>query len=408
MAEAALPATPAAAAPGRTRFAATIVLGHALKHLYISSLSTQLLPEIKSSLSLSATQLGTLASVQQFSGWFSTMASGYLGDRFTNKTAVLLGLSLGMTGAAYFVLGVAESYGVLLATMLFVGLGPSIYHPPALGALSRRFADRRALMISLHGAGGSLGEVAGPLFAAGLLALLFWRDILQLSLLPALLGALVLWTLLRNERGRDGEGAASFKAYAGAFLNVLGNRTLLIVCLVTGLRSVGQTTTSTFLPVYLKEDLGYSAGLVGLYLALAQVVGIGSQPLMGHLADRFGHKRVLLPALIGFSLLLLAIPLADGKAQLAIVILALGAFLFSLHAILLSAAAELVGENMQATVVSLIYASSFIGSLAPTFAGILADAEGLKATFVLAGVMVALAAAVLSLTKLPRRAPRPG
>ena len=36
------------------------------------------------------------------------------------------------------------------------------------------------------------------------------------------------------------------------------------------------------------------------------------------------------------------------------------------------------------------------------------DAEGLKATFVLAGVMVALAAAVLSLTKLPRRAPRPG
>src|SRR3989304_281955 len=143
MAEAALPATPAAAAPGRTRFAATIVLGHALKHLYISSLSTQLLPEIKSSLALSATQLGTLASVQQFSGWFSTMASGYLGDRFTNKTAVLLGLSLGMTGAAYFVLGVAESYGVLLATMLFVGLGPSIYHPPAPGAPPRPSAPLR-------------------------------------------------------------------------------------------------------------------------------------------------------------------------------------------------------------------------------------------------------------------------
>ncbi len=400
--EAALPASPSLAA-GRRRFAATIIFGHALKHLYISALSTQLLPEIKAGLSLTNAQLGTLASVRQFSGWGSTIASGYLGDRFTNKTAMLLGISLGLIGVSYFILGTAESYGVLLAAMLLVGLGPSLYHPPALGALSRRFADRRALMISLHGAGGSLGEVAGPLCAAGLLAVLVWRDVLQLSLLPALVAALLIWTLLRDNAAQGDGSAASFRVYVSAFITVLNQRTLLLICLATALRSVGQSTTSVFLPVYLREELGYSAGLVGLYLSLAQVVGIGSQPLMGHLADRFGHKRVLMPALAAFSLLLLAIPLAEGKLQLALVILALGAFLFSLHAILLAAAAELVSEEMQSTVVSLIYASSFLGALSPTLAGILADAEGLRATFVFASVLVALSAVVLAITRLPAR-----
>jgi predicted MFS family arabinose efflux permease len=85
------------------------------------------------------------------------------------------------------------------------------------------------------------------------------------------------------------------------------------------------------------------------------------------------------------------------------VILALGAFLFSLHAILISTAAELVGEEMHSTVVSLIYASSFIGALAPTIGGIIADSYGLEYTFLLSALLVGAAAIVLAMTRLPRR-----
>jgi MFS family permease len=124
---------------------------------------------------------------------------------------------------------------------------------------------------------------------------------------------------------------------------------------------------------------------------------------MGFLSDRLGHKPVLVPALIAFALLFLLVPLADGKAQLAIVIFALGAFLFSLHAILISTAAELVSEDMQSTVVSLIYASSFVGALAPTLAGVIADNYGLDKTFLFSAVLVGLAAFILMMTKLPKR-----
>jgi MFS family permease len=287
---------------GRVRFGATIVLGHALKHVYLSSLAAVLMPEIKIGLSLSATQLGTLASLQQFSGWFSTMTSGYLGDRFTHKTAMMLGISIGLTGVSYFILGIADSYTLLLLAMLLVGIGPSLFHPPALGALSRRFPDRRAFAISMHGTGGSLGEVLGPLIAAGLLVFLTYQGVLQISVVPALIAAFVLWRLLKNEEGHSHGGPSSFHEYLGSFAKLMAQRALLLVCLVTALRSVGQASTTTFLPVYLREDLGFSAGLVALYISLAQVVGIGSQPLMGFLADRFGHKRVLVPALTLFAL----------------------------------------------------------------------------------------------------------
>jgi MFS transporter, FSR family, fosmidomycin resistance protein len=382
------------------RFAWTIILGHALKHIYISAFSAVLLPEIKLSMNLSNTQVGTMASVQQFSSWASTVTSGYLGDRFISKTAFMLGLSLAMTGGAYFILGLATTYAVLLPAMLLVGLGPSIYHPPAIGALSRRFSSRRAFFISLHGAGGSLGEVMGPLIAAGLLALLFWRDLLQLSLLPALIGAFVMWTLLKNEKSAAG-GASSLKEYLGAFFKLLKLRTIQLIYAATAFRTVGQATTIVFLPIYMREELGYTAALVGIYMALAQVVGVGSQPVMGFLADRIGYKRVLVPALAAFALLLLLIPAADGKLQLAIVVVLLGTFLFSLHAILISAATELAGEAMQSTAVSLIYAASFVGALSPTVAGIIGDSYGLRSVFVFSFGLVAISALILALTNLP-------
>jgi MFS family permease len=405
MAEAVLPAATTTDARAN-RFAAIIIIGHALKHVYIAGFQAVLLPEIKLGLNLSSTQVGTMATVQQVSSWGSTVTSGYIGDRFVSKTALMLGLSLALIGVSYFILGIAETYTVLLAAMLLVGLGPSIYHPPAIGALSRRFAHRRAFYISMHGAGGSAGEAIGPLLAGGLIAVLYWRDVLQLSMIPAFITAFAMWTLLRNDKSEQ-EGASSLREYFGAFKELLRIRAVQLIYLATAFRTVGQATTMVFLPIYMREDLGYSAWLAGVFISLAQVVGIGSQPVMGHLTDRIGYKRVLVPALVCFAVLLALIPAASGKVQLAIVIVLLGTFLFSLHAILIAAAAELAGEAMQATTVSLIYSASFVGALAPTFAGVLADAYGFGSTFLFAAILVALSAVTLAVTKLPGSRLRP-
>ncbi len=388
---------------GRNRLAFTVVLGHAIKHIYLSGLQTILLPEIKLGLGLSATQLGTLAFSRQITGWVTTVGAGYLGDRFANRASLMLGISMTLMGAAYFLAGSVGSYGLMLGAMLLVGIGPSLYHPPAIGALSRKFPDKRGFAISLHGTGGSFGEVVGPLVTAGALTLLVWQDVLRVSLFPALVAAVLIWSMMRNVPGQTA-GAASTGEYLRSIGGLLKKGKLAVLVGVTALRSMGQTAIQIFLPVYLREDLELSAARVATYLALAQIVGLFVQPAMGHYSDRFGRKVVLVPAMTAMGLLFFALTYADPGAQLVLTIIATGAFLYSLHTIFIAAAMDVAGGEVQSTVVSLIYGASFLGTMSPVFAGIIADKFGTHITFIYGGSIVLLATVVLAMTKLPRTA----
>jgi FSR family fosmidomycin resistance protein-like MFS transporter len=390
---------------GRNALAATVIAGHALKHLYLSGMQSIVLPEIKIAFGLSGTQLGTLATVRQFSGWATTMGAGYLGDRFSSRTGLMLAASMTLMGGAYFLVGLSSGFAFLFVALLLAGIGPSMYHPPAIGALSRKFPDRRALAISLHGTGGSVGEALGPVVASGLLLLLTWRGLLQLSLLPALVAAFLVWRVMSNLKLDEG-GVESFLHYVRSLLTLLANKALLLLVLITALRSMGQSSITIFLPVYLREDLDYSATSVGLYLSLAQFVGIGSQPVMGYLSDRLGHKTVLLPAMAALGALCILLRFAEGEAALVLTVVALGAFLYSLHSIFISAAIGVVGESSQATTVSLIYAASFLGTLSPIVAGVLADDFGTRSTFLYGAALVFAGTVVLGAMRLPRAEPR--
>jgi MFS family permease len=386
---------------GRNTLATVVVAGHAVKHLYLAGLQSILMPEIKIAFGLNGAQVGTLATVRQFSGWATTIGSGFLGDRFAAKTGLMLAISLSMMGAAFFLVGTAESYLMLFVALLLAGIGPSMYHPPAIGALSRRFPDKRSFAISLHGSGGSVGEVLGPITAAGLLTVLTWQGILQLSFLPAFVCAFLVWRVMGGLEFADG-GGSTLKAYFQSLAVMLKTKALALLVLITALRSMGQSAISLFLPIYLREDLDYSAATVGIFLAMAQLIGIGSQPVMGYLSDRIGHKRVLVPAMLCLGLLFGALAFVEGDVGLALTILALGAFLYSLHSIFISAAIGVVGENGQSTVVSVMYGASFLGILSPIIAGVIVDETQTQNAFVYGAVMVFLGTLVLALMRLPR------
>lgn len=381
-----------------------MVLGHAIKHIYLAGLRVVIFPEIKIGLGLSATQLGSLAFSQQAMGWFVTMGAGYLGDRFANRAALILGLSLSLMGIAFFLAGEATSYWVMLVAMLLAGIGPSLYHPPAIGALSRRFPDKRGFAISLHGTGGSIGEVLGPLVAAGALTWLMWRDVLHVSLFPAILAAFLIWGMMRSVPGGTAQ-ARSTSSYFTSLFALLRVKAMLALVLVTAVRSMGQNAVVVFLPVYLREDLDYSATRVAIYLAMAQVVGIGAQPAMGFFSDRLGRKAVLVPAMVAMGLLFFALRWADPGVQLVLVILAMGTFLYSMHAILIAGAMDVAGRGeVQSTVVSLIYGAGFIGTISPVLAGLIADAYGVTNAFLYGGSLVMVSAVVLAITRLPETA----
>ena len=387
---------------GRNKLAVVVVIGHAVKHIYNSALQSILFPEIKAGLGLNATQIGTLAFSRQITGWGTTMGAGYLGDRFSNKASLMLALSMTLMGISYFVVGRAPNYWVMLAAMLLVGVGPSLFHPPAISALSRKFPDKRGFAISLHGTGGSLGEVLGPLIAAGLLTFLMWREVLQVSLFPALLAAFMLYAMMKGQTGEK-SGTSSFRAYLASTWTLVKRKALLMLVIVTALRSMGQNGIAIFLPIYLREDLLFSPAKVALFIALSQVVGIVTQPIMGYFSDKLGRKVILVPSMTAMGLMFLALRWAEPGFQLNATIIALGAFLYSLHTIFIAAAMDVAKGEVQSTVVSLIYGASFFGSISLVVVGLVVDATNNTANaFVFGGVSILVATLVLALSKMPK------
>ena len=393
---------------------ATIVAGHTIKHIYISGFQTIILPEIKIGMGLSNTMLGGLATARQATGGATTLAAGYMGDRFSSYSGLLLTLSLAIMGISYFLVGSALTYPLMLAAMLLVGLGPSIFHPPALGALSRRFPKRRGFVISLHGTGGSLGEAAGPLIAAAAvggvtwIALSFsgleWRGTMQWSIIPALIAAAMMGMILRNIPMGEG-GTTSLRGYFNSLGRLLGNRSLLAILGISALRALGQSSTVIFLPVFLRDDLGFSLTRVAIYLSLSQLAGIGAQPFMGALSDRLGRKAVLVPAQAAFGVLLIALRFVPTGFPLVVVIVAMGTFLYSLQALFLATASDMGGPEVQATTASLVYGTTFISAtISPLLAGMIADTLGIRSAFLYGAAMLLAAAVAMSILKLPRPA----
>ena len=387
---------------GRRMVAGAIVVGHAVKHLYNSGQSSLIMPEISRDLDLTRAQFGALGSVGQVAWWSATMTAGYLGDRFSNRAGLMIAISMTLMGGGMMLAGFAPTYATMLVAMFLVGVGPAMFHPPALGELSRRFPDRRGFAISLHGMAANVGEVLGAPTVAAFLTFMLWRDMMKASIVPALIAAVAVWVLVPSRKAVIEEEVASLRAYFLSLFGLLKNRVLLLLILTTALRSAGEAGVSGFLPLYLRDELEYSATTVAIILSAAQVAGIVSQPVMGYLSDRIGRKPVLV---VGTGLVMLsafALRFARPGVELFMSVLVRGALSFSLHHIFIAAALDASLGATQSTVVSLIYGSGFLGTVSPYIAGLFADEFGIKSAFVYGGVVLIAPTVMLALAKLKR------
>ena len=372
------------------------VSGHGLKHMFNAAFFV-LLPGIKTGLNLTNTQIGTLSTFRAIISGFANIPAGFMGDQYPERRSIILGGSIILVSVFAFALGLATSFWTAVVFSSLLSVAITFWHPAAISSLAKEFTSRRGFAIALHGTGGSVGETLGPIVAGSLMGVIGWRLVLQGSIIPGLLCGIIIWILLRNIPVQTSQNTTIVE-YISSVTNLLRNRKLLLVLIFAAGFSGAQSTVLTFLPIYLDEDKGFQSVAIGLYLSLAQVGGILSQPIMGYVSDRLGRKVVLVPSMIILGLSFLGIPIASNGILFGSVIFVMGAFSFPLMALFLASAMDLVETGTQATTVSLVFGAAIVVSaFAPALAGILADNVNTESAFLFASVL-ALSTALLTLT----------
>jgi MHS family proline/betaine transporter-like MFS transporter len=175
------------------------------------------------------------------------------------------------------------------------------------------------------------------------------------------------------------------------------------VNLVSSLRGMSYQAYTTFLPLFLAEEVGLDSKGVGFHLGLLFTVGIFASPLMGHLSDRIGRRAVLVPALLGLCVLSVLLALFGQGLTLTIIILVLGLFIRSDYSLLSAMVLDVVGEGVATTTLGIVSFTRFaLSGISPLIAGVLYERMGMAAVLYYAAGIYALAAVLLLTTRLPR------
>jgi MFS transporter, FSR family, fosmidomycin resistance protein len=387
----------------RLAFLWMVTGGHTAIH-WFQTMFAVVLPSITQGLGLNDIQTGYLQSARQLTSGTMNLPAGIAADSFARHRAAILASALFFMGLGYFCFATASGVAGAILGAGLVGLGTAVWHPPAMGALSARFPERRATALSIHGMGATVSDTLTPLGVGALLVIFFWRDFLRVQLLVGVAFAFLVWLGLSRQFTKA-TAPASGQSLAAGVRALLVNPAFLAVSLADGLMAMARAVILTFFPLYIQIGLGRNAFELGIYVALLHGMGTISQPVLGVLADRVGRKAVLVPSFVIVTALYLLLGRVAPGWPLGIVVLTIGMFFYTLVNITGAAILDVAGARTQSSATGLSSVlTQLIALPSPILAGWLVQHHGYGAAFQLAAGFMVVGAVVLLPVRLYRGA----
>jgi MFS family permease len=373
-----------------------ISLGHALTHWYPATFYL-LLPLIGKELGLSYSEIGSVLSCQYLAGAIVNIPGGIFVDTVGRK-GLLMAASLFWIGFPYLMMGFSHAYWMILACATLVGIGNNLWHPSAIPWLANRFPQRKGLVMSIHGMGGNVGDAVAPLVVGALLAVLNWRNVVVINVLPGVL--LATFTLIYLGRKTsdddtgidDGDSGISGLERLRMFGALLKNRALITLAAGSAFRTMTQGALLTFLPIYLGREMGYPTQWIGACMFALQAGGFIAAPIAGHLSDRIGRRQIIVSSMAMSAVVIFLMLFAGGTGWFVMFVSVLGFFLFAVRAVLQAWLLDATPPAMGGSAIGLLFASQAFGqAVGPVSAGIVADHYGLMGAFYFLATTIVIA-----------------
>jgi len=264
---------------------ATYTAGHIVDDLYMNALPP-FLPVLIASSGLSYASAGLLVTFFTLTSSVSQPFLGYAIDRYRARWVSALGLI--WAGIFVGLMGMARSYEMLLALATLAGLGPAMFHPHALSAVSDLSSGSKGRVMSVFIIGGNIGFAISPLLIGALTSSFGQRGMSYVAIPGILMGALI-WKL------SSGLGAGSMRKMHPFLLSDLRPAVPLIIVAV--LRSWVYFSVLSYLPSFFVQG-GSSVLRSNTLLSIMLLAGVAGQFTGGTLSDRFGRRPVTMASLL--------------------------------------------------------------------------------------------------------------
>lgn len=354
---------------------AAIGFSHLLNDM-IQSLLPAIYPLLKSSFSLSFTQIGLITLTFQITASLLQPMVGLYTDHHPKPYSLSIGM--GCTLVGLIILAFAPNYAILLIAAAMVGTGSSVFHPESSRVARMASGGRYGLAQSIFQVGGNAGSATGPLLAA-LIVIPQGRHSIAWFSLAALLAMLVLWQVggwykrHQLQMKRPGKSVPS----QGALPARMVTRSMLVLLVLIFSKFFYLASINSYYIFYLiqKFHLSVQSAQIHLFVFLF-AVAIGTI-LGGHIGDRIGRKRVIWVSILGVAPFTLILPYAS-LAWTGPLTFIIGLILASAFPAILVFAQELLPGKV-GMVAGLFFGLAFgMAGIGAAVLGKLADVQGIE------------------------------
>ncbi|HUS06702.1 MAG TPA: MFS transporter, partial [Bryobacteraceae bacterium] len=267
-------------------------------------------PLLVDKLHLSLKQAGILGGLLIFFSSVMQPAYGYLSDRF--HTRMFSALAPAMAGIFISLLVVAPTYGWLLVMAALGGAGIASFHPQASAWATAGIEANKGRWMAIFISAGTLGMAFGPTYFSTIVAVLGATQA-RWAAVPGVLTTIALLMFLPMAPAPEPHlrNRVNWAVLRSVW------KPLTVLYFLVFIRSIIQITFAQFLPLYLHQERGFSITdanyALSLYLTFGALGGFAG----GHLADRFGGRRIIMISMIGCVPFLALFFLGQGIAAMA-------------------------------------------------------------------------------------------
>jgi MFS family permease len=269
-------------------------LAHFTHHL-LTALPQPMLPYIQQEFNLNMTKSAIVTSSFSLPAAAAQLPSGWLADRIGPTVLI----TIGIVGVAIggFLVGISQTYLMLVIFLALMGLASGGYHPASTPLISMSVPlNQRGRALGFHLIGGNSSFFLAPIVAAGIASAssFGWRGSFVFLAIPVAVLGIMFFVYLNRRYGRAHVEAMKRQQMQDHPIQPGYKRRLIAFLVMMFIGGGASASVNTFLPLYITRGLGASNAVGAMSLSIIFSSGLWAGPVGGYLADRFGSVKVII------------------------------------------------------------------------------------------------------------------